>query len=266
MIGLVFFAQTFTVEASYAPGHAGRLARLAIRRGTALTAGAALLIVAAAPLALRLYGSSYATHSVNTLRWFALGAIPAPLVSVYVALGRVRRRAERAVAVHLALTAASIAATVPLVARYGPAGGAMACAVVSWTIAACVASPTRREIRVGCLTAAVAEHAIPRRSMASTPVATLPPPAGSSGAKEAGSMTRRSPSPTRFADEPVRTSRAATWADPTNAVEPTRPDGRAAPARPGRVDDPDAVGTARMRAETDVAADLDEGRPVGTPS
>lgn len=102
---------------------------------TRLVVPAALLLTAAAPLFLRLFGADYAHRGTTALRLMALSAVPAMVIALYMGVWRAQKRLSLLVWVRCVLYGAVILLSVVLLPRYGIDGPAFALLVVQ-TIAA----------------------------------------------------------------------------------------------------------------------------------
>ncbi len=91
-----------------------------------LVVPSALLIVAGAPLILRLYGESYADGGSALLRLLSLSAIPYAFVFVYISVARVRRRVQKIFFVFTALCAVVLVSAYLFSSAYGVTGVGLA--------------------------------------------------------------------------------------------------------------------------------------------
>jgi O-antigen/teichoic acid export membrane protein len=90
------FATSLLVEGATAPHRLPELTRGVLIRCAALNVPGAALLVVAAPIILRIYGSAYAAHASLLLGLLALATIPIGLVSIAFSLDRLAGRVGRA--------------------------------------------------------------------------------------------------------------------------------------------------------------------------
>lgn len=105
-------ATSLFAEGSHNPAHLRDQALKAIRGGMPLALLATLVVVAAAHLILRVFGSDYAANGTTLLRLLALASLPALFVRVYISVARVEKRISAIVLI------AGTVATVSLLAGY----------------------------------------------------------------------------------------------------------------------------------------------------
>ena len=107
--------------------------RRAVQHTMTLLTPVVALVVAFAPLGLRLFGPYYAEHSTATLRLLSLSAFPSAVVTLSVSKARVVRRMSAVVSILVGLSVLVLGLTYALVPRIGVVGAA-----VAWLIAQCV--------------------------------------------------------------------------------------------------------------------------------
>jgi O-antigen/teichoic acid export membrane protein len=83
--------------------------RKALRHGAQIVVPLSLLLVLAAPVALRFFGTTYASHGTLLLQLLALSAIPNLIVAIYVSAARARRQ-MRVVFITVSATSAAVLA------------------------------------------------------------------------------------------------------------------------------------------------------------
>ncbi|MBX6320827.1 MAG: polysaccharide biosynthesis C-terminal domain-containing protein [Rhodospirillaceae bacterium] len=103
-----------------------------------LAVGVAILL-AGAPLILRLFGASYAAEGVTLLRVLALSALPFGFTSVFLGVARVEGRMTAVAVVQGLLLVLVVALGVPLLARFGVLGMGVAWLLAQTAIALLVA-------------------------------------------------------------------------------------------------------------------------------
>lgn len=91
------------------------------------------LVVAFAPVGLRLFGPFYAAHSTTTLRLLSFSAFPNAVVTLAVSRARVLRRMSAVVGILVGLSVLVLGLVVVLVPQFGVMGGGLA-----WLTAQCV--------------------------------------------------------------------------------------------------------------------------------
>ena len=143
---------SFMAEAARHPADVGSLARTALWKAMALSVGICVVLLVLAPIALSFSGSSYGEHGTATLRLFALAAVPAPIVNVFTAIGRVRRQSRRPLLTEAAVTCGTIGLAVPFVRSFGSPGAAVAQLVATAVVAALVTPRLWRDLGLPQLT------------------------------------------------------------------------------------------------------------------
>ena len=97
-------SSSLVVEAAHTPERLVADARRVLRHsGALLTAAVSLLLVAAAPWLLRLFGPGYAEGATDLVRLLALAALPNLLLGVAIDVARARRTLAWAVGLQVAL-------------------------------------------------------------------------------------------------------------------------------------------------------------------
>ncbi|WP_128379386.1 lipopolysaccharide biosynthesis protein [Streptomyces cavernae] len=104
-----------------------------LRHSGLLMLGLSVVLVAAAPQILALFGAAYSEEGSTLLRLLALSALPNLLVSVAIDVARARRRLRWAVGLQLTLCVLVLVLTHLLLPRLGVTG-----AGVAWLVAECV--------------------------------------------------------------------------------------------------------------------------------
>ena len=107
--------------------------RRAVHHTLVLLTPVVALVVAFAPLGLRLFGPYYADHSTATLRLLALSAFPSAVDTLSVSKARVVRQMSAVVGILVGLSVLVLGLTYLLVPRMGVVGAA-----VAWLTAQCV--------------------------------------------------------------------------------------------------------------------------------
>jgi len=136
---LVYNAVTaLVVEGAHAEDDLPALARVAVVRLLAPLAAAALLLVAAAPLALRVFGPDYPHEATGVLRLLACALPFRAAVFLFDAVCRIEGRGGRILATHAAGFAALVPLTLVLAGPLGLAGVGIAWLAASALVAAVV--------------------------------------------------------------------------------------------------------------------------------
>jgi O-antigen/teichoic acid export membrane protein len=120
------------------PASLPALVRRAALQGLCLVGGAVLVLVAAAPWVLRLFGASYAADGATTLRLVALGALPNLVVTLWVSVARVRRGMRGAVGALVGQAAITLGLVGPLLQALGTVGAGVAWLAGQSVVAAAV--------------------------------------------------------------------------------------------------------------------------------
>ncbi|HTF12210.1 MAG TPA: hypothetical protein VK659_28965, partial [Asanoa sp.] len=141
------FGTSLTVESAAAPERLPAYARQVLRRGLLLFGGGALVLVATAPVLLRLFGSHYAQASAGVLRLFAIAVIPRLLITMFVAACRVRRTIGRVVAVHATVTTLVVGLAFALMPALGVTGVGVAYLTGQLLVAAAILPALLRLLR-----------------------------------------------------------------------------------------------------------------------
>ena len=118
------------VESAADPGRLADNCRRVLAHTGTLLAGCILVLVASAPLVLRVFGADYARHGTGLLRLLLLSALPNMVVAVAVSACRARRRMAAVIAILAAVCSLALALMVALLPVMGlPGAGA------AWLIA-----------------------------------------------------------------------------------------------------------------------------------
>jgi O-antigen/teichoic acid export membrane protein len=131
------FGVSLTVEASRDEARLALYTRQLLRRAYALFAPGVVLLVLAAPWLLAVFGGEYA-RSGATLRLLALAVLPKLLVTVFVAVSRVRRRIGRIVAVQALTSTLVLSLALALMGPLGILGVGVAYLASQTVVAAAV--------------------------------------------------------------------------------------------------------------------------------
>ncbi|HEY76496.1 MAG TPA: glycosyltransferase [Thermoflexia bacterium] len=115
----VALAGSAFAEGSNAPWQLRSILVRAAGAGLALTVPAALLVGAAAPWALLLFGPSYAQEGAGLLRWLAAAAPLVVLSQIYFTYLRVRKWVGRLILLSGVLAAATLGVSAALLGRFG---------------------------------------------------------------------------------------------------------------------------------------------------
>jgi O-antigen/teichoic acid export membrane protein len=103
-----------------------------LRHAGLLVLAATVVVVAAAPWILSLFGPAYAENGTPVLRLMALASLPTVLLTVAIDVARVRRNLGRLVGLQVAHAVLVIGLTIVLLPLYGLTGVGLA-----WLIACC---------------------------------------------------------------------------------------------------------------------------------
>jgi O-antigen/teichoic acid export membrane protein len=107
-----------------------------LRHSGLLLGGITVVLVAAAPQILSIFGASYAAEGTTLLRLLALSALPNLLLSVAIDVARARRRLHWAVWLQAAMCVLVLGLTRLLLPEFGVAGAGLAWLVTQCVIAA----------------------------------------------------------------------------------------------------------------------------------
>jgi O-antigen/teichoic acid export membrane protein/aminoglycoside phosphotransferase (APT) family kinase protein len=124
-----------TTEASRSPERLAEYSRRGVAHALRIVAPLAAIGVLGAPVILRVFGTEYAEHSVRSLQFFALSAIPFVFVSTYLSVARVQRRMWRVVGTTAAQSATALVLAVVLLEVLGTPGAALAWLVATSAVA-----------------------------------------------------------------------------------------------------------------------------------
>jgi O-antigen/teichoic acid export membrane protein len=106
-------------EGARAPHTLDALARRTVQRAAAVVIPMVVVLVASAPVALRVFGAEYAEHAAPLLRLLAVAAVPGLVVGVYAAMLRARNRYRAQVLLAVTMSAAVLGLLVPATSRFG---------------------------------------------------------------------------------------------------------------------------------------------------
>jgi O-antigen/teichoic acid export membrane protein len=110
------------VEAAYGQESFSRLLRKLARLFAGLLVPTILALALGANLILRVFGADYAQQGAGVLRYFAVGLIPFTVVTLALALDRVRQRFADALVITAVGTVATLGLDLVLIPRYGLSG------------------------------------------------------------------------------------------------------------------------------------------------
>jgi O-antigen/teichoic acid export membrane protein len=110
----------------------GALTRQAAVQGARVLVPVVLVLVAAAPLVLSLFGGDYEQRGATLLRLLAIGTLPYLVLVVAVSVARVRRRLRAAVVAMTAQSVLALTLVTPLLHRFGVTG-----AGIAWLVSQC---------------------------------------------------------------------------------------------------------------------------------
>ncbi len=116
------FGMALTVEGARDPAELGAHVRASLLAAGRIVVPLAVLLTAAAPLVLQVFGSEYADNATGLIRLLLLSAIPAIVPTVYVSAARVQRRLAAMVWVTVLSTLPVLVLTPVLVDHVGIAG------------------------------------------------------------------------------------------------------------------------------------------------
>ncbi|MBV9282707.1 MAG: teichoic acid transporter [Chloroflexi bacterium] len=126
---------SLTVEAAASEGDLWGITRRALVQNARLVVPAALVIAAAAPLILRVYGPTYAARGDMLLRLLALSAIPGIITTLFMGVARVRRRTSRILLVQGLIAVLVLGLSVAWLRPFGITGIGMAWLVAQTAVA-----------------------------------------------------------------------------------------------------------------------------------
>ncbi|HEU5160525.1 MAG TPA: hypothetical protein VFU43_26235 [Streptosporangiaceae bacterium] len=110
-------AMSLTVEGAFDGARLAETARAALRRTVMLVVPAALVVIVAAPIGLRVFGESY-VHGSDLLRLLAAAALPKAIIEIYMGVLRVQSR-TRPVAVLQAVRFLGVLAVITMFTANG---------------------------------------------------------------------------------------------------------------------------------------------------
>lgn len=122
-------------EGSHAPGETDEHLRRAIGLTLAFLAPAIVVFWVGAPALLGLFGATYATEGVETLRLLSLAALPLSLSMLFLTVARVDRAVRRIVAISATTGVGSLLLGAALTPLMGAAGIAFAYLIVNTVVA-----------------------------------------------------------------------------------------------------------------------------------
>jgi O-antigen/teichoic acid export membrane protein len=126
---------------------AAELARLFARRVLAPLVPGTLVLIAAAPLLLRIFGADYAEHGATALRLLLGGSLLRLGLALFAALCRVHGEARKIALVELALLVLALGGAIPLAHSHGIDGVAFAWFGANLLALICIAPALRAELR-----------------------------------------------------------------------------------------------------------------------
>jgi O-antigen/teichoic acid export membrane protein len=124
------------VESATAPGRLARNCRRVLAHTGMLLVGCVLVLTAAAPLVLRVFGADYARHGTGLLRLLLLSALPNLVVAVAVSVCRARRRMKTVIAILAAVCSLALVLMVVLLPVLGLTGAGAAWLIAQSAVAA----------------------------------------------------------------------------------------------------------------------------------
>ncbi|WP_030273855.1 lipopolysaccharide biosynthesis protein [Streptomyces sp. NRRL B-24484] len=136
--------QSLTVEGAAEPHRLAEHARRMLRHTTVFIAPATLVVVAAAPWILSLFGTDYADHGTTVLRLMALSALPNILFGIAVHVARVRQALVFLTGLQLAFAAMLLVSALALMPGYGLTGVGAAWLFTSTAVALALAATAPR--------------------------------------------------------------------------------------------------------------------------
>jgi O-antigen/teichoic acid export membrane protein len=111
------------------------LARRTLLENARIVVPVVVVLVAAAPWALALFGKDYATEADTMLRLFALSALPYIVTSTFLCVARVQRRMSAVIVVTTAMAALTLSLTFVFLYTVGPVGVGIAWLVAQTVVA-----------------------------------------------------------------------------------------------------------------------------------
>jgi O-antigen/teichoic acid export membrane protein len=118
-------ADALIVEAAYGRETFSRLLRMVARLFAVLLAPVVLAVLVGAQLILRVFGPDYADAATGVLRCFALGLVPFTVVTLALALDRVRERFTDALRISSVATVTAVGLDMVLIPRHGIIGAGL---------------------------------------------------------------------------------------------------------------------------------------------
>jgi O-antigen/teichoic acid export membrane protein len=139
----VNIADALIVEAAYGQETFAHLLRMVARLFAALLAPVVLVMLLGAQLILRVFGPDYADAAAGLLRCFALSLVPFTVVTLALALARVRARFTDALLISSVGTVTAVGLDMVLIPRHGIVGAGLGW-LAGQSLAALVATRTLR--------------------------------------------------------------------------------------------------------------------------
>lgn len=135
---------SLVVEGARDPQRLAELARRMLRHTGLLVTAAAVVVIAAAPWILGVFGADYAANGTTVLRLLALCALPVVVVNVVLQIARVRRRLRWMVGVRMASAVMITGLVAVLLPGYGLTGVGIAWVTAQYTLALAMLFVLRR--------------------------------------------------------------------------------------------------------------------------
>jgi O-antigen/teichoic acid export membrane protein len=139
----VNIADALVVEAAYGQETFAHLLRMVARLFAVLLAPVVLVMLLGAQLILRIFGPDYADAAAGLLRCFALSLVPFTVVTLALALDRVRERFTDALLISSVGTVTAVGLDIILIPRHGIVGAGLGW-LAGQSLAALVATRTLR--------------------------------------------------------------------------------------------------------------------------
>ncbi|MFG1944419.1 lipopolysaccharide biosynthesis protein [Nonomuraea sp. NPDC048826] len=150
MMGLLAanMAVSLTVEGSLDAGRLARSTRDALRRTFLIVGPVVAVVVAGAPLILRVFGPELAEAGTPLLRLMALGVLPMALVEIRLGTLRARSEARKLATVQIGMTLLVFASVIALFPMAGVTGVGYALLISQTVTGLCVLPGLRRVLRL----------------------------------------------------------------------------------------------------------------------
>ena len=136
------FSVAMTAESASNPAALQQHLRKAAQHVGDLLVPIVAVVVVAAPLGLKAFGSSYSSEASSTLRLMALSALPLSMVQLMMSVARVQRRMRTVVLTYFSIGAILLTVTLLLIGRLGLVAVGVGW-LVSMTVVALVVVPTQ---------------------------------------------------------------------------------------------------------------------------